>query len=206
MEISSQQKRRFQVLAALVLVVLIGAYGVVPAVKSQVKIREEMRDKQEFLAKTPRSVAERERYQQSVAALQATLQQGAGLVYAGDKLPVTAAAIQDLLHTFGQETGLTIVRENVRPPKKVEMLTEVTVELSIQGDIRGVRDFLYKIQTAPKLLTLPKVTIRSLPVRGPTGVAAELLVAGYLLTGEEKGPAPPQSSSNAGARPRPENG
>jgi Tfp pilus assembly protein PilO len=198
METSSQQKRWLWVGGVIVLLILVGAYVVVPAIQSQSRIREEVRNKQETLAKSPRVIAEKGRYQQGVAALQTTLQQGASVVFVGDKLPVTAAAIQDLLHAMGQETGITIVRENVRPPKKVEMLTEVAVELSIQGDIRGVRDFFYKIQTAPKLLTLPKVVIRSLPVRGPTGVAAELLVAGYLLTGEEKGPASPQSSSNAG--------
>lgn len=191
MDISSAQKRWLLVGGGLVLLILAVAYGVIPALRSQEQIREEVRQKQDILTRSPRVLAEQERYQQEVAGLQAGLRQGADVLFTGDKLPVIAAAIQDLLHTIGQETGINIVRENVRPPKKMDPLTEVAVELSIQGDIRGVRDFLYKIQAAPKLLTLPKIVIRSLPVRGPTGVAAELLIAGYLLAGEEKGPAAP---------------
>jgi hypothetical protein len=199
MEISSGRKRWGIVVGAVALLILIGVYGVAPFVGAQAKVRDDMRDKLELLAKSERVAAQKGQYQRQVEALRASLEQRQGVLYVGDKLPVAAAQIQDLLHALGQEAGITIVRENVRPPRKVEVLTEVTVELSIQGDIRQVRDFMYKIQTSPKLLVVPKVVIRSLPVRGPTGVAVELLVAGYLLGGEEKGSVSPQSSSGAGA-------
>jgi Tfp pilus assembly protein PilO len=206
MEISRRSRRWIYIHGVIILLVLIGAYGIAPLVTTQLKIRDELRDKQASLAKYQLAASEKERYQNRVNALRATLQQGQGVLFVGEKLPVAAAEIQGLLHTLGQESGITIVRENVRPPKKVEMLTEVTVELSIQGDIRGVRDFLYKIQTAPKLLTLPKVVIHGMPVRGPTGVGLELLVAGYILSGEEGAPAALQSSLRTGTRSLPEEG
>ncbi len=207
MDMTNGKNRWLRTYGVVLILVLAAAYGTRLFFTSQGKIREELEVKRTQLAKVERVASEAGRYQQRVEALRAALQQGEKFMFVGVKLPVAAAEIQDILHKLGQESSITIVRENVRPPKKGENLLDVTVELSIQGDIRDVRNFLYKIQTAPKLLVVPKVVIRGLPVRGPTGVAAELLVAGYLLNPEEKGAASPQStSSNAGAQPRPENG
>ncbi len=50
MEISSGQKRRVVILGVIALVILAGVYGAVPAIKSQLSIRDEVRSKEETLA------------------------------------------------------------------------------------------------------------------------------------------------------------
>ena len=203
----STRERRFLVVGGLaVAAILAGVYVIEPLVTTQLKIQDELRENRAVLERHQLLASEKERYQRKVEALRSRYQQAGDLHFKGDKLPLVAAEIQGILHRLGQEAGITITRENVRPPRKVEMFTEVAVELSVQGELKNIRDFLYKVQAAPKLLATPKLTIRGMPARGPTAMVADLQVAGYILGGEEKGPAAAASSAGPQVRPRPERG
>ena len=199
----STRERRFLIGGGLaVLAILAGVYVVEPFVTTQQRMRDEVHAQSALLAKHQLLASEKARYQRKVEALRAQLQQADSLLFQGEKLPVVAADVQGLLHALAQEAGITIVRENVRPPKKVDAFTEVAVELSVQGEIKNIRDFLYKIQTAPKLVTTPKLVIRAVPSRGATALAADLVVTGHILNGEDKGPAAPPTAGKTKGRPR----
>lgn len=187
MKISTREKRVLIAGGLAVAAFLVTVYVIEPFLSSQGKIREEIREKKALLERHQRLASEKDRYQRKVEGLKAELRQAEGVLLKGEKLPLVAAELQGLLHKLGQEAGLTIVRENVPPPKKIEMFTQVTVELSVKGELKAIRDFLYKVQTAPKLLTVPKLTIRGVASRGLTALSADLQVAGYMTGGEEKG-------------------
>ena len=203
----SKREKRFLIAGGVAaLAILTGVYVIEPSIAAQLRIQDEVREKEALLERFQLLASEKDRYRLRVEGLRARLRQAEGIHFTGQKLPLVAAEVQGLLHQLGQEAGVTIVRETVRPPKKVEMLTEVTVELSVQGDLRGIRDFLYKVQTAPRLLATPKLVIRGLPARGPTALSADLQVAGYVLGGERKGLARAPSSPDGESRPREERG
>ena len=188
MKISTREKRFLMAGGFAVVAFLATQYGIGPFTTSQLTVRQEIQEKQALLERYQLMASQKDRYQRRVEGLKAQLRQVEALQFAREKLPLAAAEIQGLLHKLGQEAGIKIVRENVPPPKKVEIFTQVTVELSVQGDSRAIRDFLYKIQTAPKLLTVPRIIIRGLTSYGPTPLSADIQVAGYTLGGEEKGP------------------
>jgi len=204
MKISTRERRVLLGGGLAVLAILAGVYVVEPFVATQRGMRDEVQAQSALLAKHQLLASEKARYQRRVEALRAQLQQADSLLFKGEKLPVVAAEVQGLLHTLAQEAGITIVRENVRPPTKVDVFTEVAVELSVQGEMKNIRDFLYKIQTAPKLVTTPKLVIRSMPTRGATALAADLVVTGHILNGEDKGPAAAPAAGKAEGRLRPE--
>lgn len=186
-KISPREKRVLIAGGLAVAAFLVTVYVIEPFISSQLKVREEIREKKALLERHQLLASEKDRYQRKVEGLKAELRQAEGVLLKGEKLPLVAAELQGLLHKLGQEAGVTIVRENVPPPKKVEMFTQVTVELSVKGELKAIRDFLYKVQTAPKLLTVPKLIIRGVPSRGQTALSADLQVAGYMTGGEEKG-------------------
>ena len=179
-------------------------YGVGPLTSSHLTVRQEIQDKQALLERYQLMTSEKDRYRRRVEGLKDQLRKAEALQFSREKLPLAAAEIQGLLHKIGQEAGIKVVRENVPPPKKVEIFTQVTVELSIQGDVKQIRDFLHRIQTAPKLLTVPKLVIRGTTSYGPTPLSAELQVAGYTTAEEEKGAvaSPASQGSRIGAQER----
>ncbi len=173
---------------AAVLAFLLAWYVIEPFVSSQGKVGEEIRQQQRLLERYQLLAGERHRYQGKLEQLRGQLNQAQTLLLKGERLPLVAAELQGLLHKLSQETAVIIMRENVLPPKKIDVLNQVTVELSVRGDLAALRDFLYKIQTVPKLLTIPKLTIRAAHARGSVvPLSLDLQVAGYTAVGEEKG-------------------
>ena len=183
----SKRERRFLIVGGLAVAAIVaGVYVVEPSVSSQIAVRGEIQKKQALLERHQLLASEKERYRKKVEALRAQVEQARGWHFHEERLPLEAAEIQGLLHRLGQEAGVTIVRENVPPPKRTGVFTPVTVELSVRGELGTLRDFLYKVQTAPKLLTIPKLIIRGTSARGQTGLSADMQVDGYVTGGEEK--------------------
>jgi len=187
MRISAREKRFLLVGGLAVVLYLAAVYVVEPFISDQLQVREDIRKRARALERHQLVASEKDRIQRKVEALRAQLRQAEALQFPGEKPPLVAAEIQGLLHTVGQEAGITFARENVPAPKKVEMLTQVTVELSVRGELRAIRDFLYMVQAYPKLLTVPRLTIRGAPARGQQPLLADLHVAGFTRGGEEKG-------------------
>ncbi len=185
MKISKREKRFIMFGALALLAHLLVVYVIEPVIASQLDVRKQIEEKKAILTGHPPSAPARDYYQSKVRALRAQLSRAEGLLLKEKKAPLAAANLQGLLHKLGRETGLTIVRENVLAPKKLKLLVEVPVELSLRGDLKAVRDFLYRVQTAPYLLTLPKLIIKRRPSRANINLTADLRVVGYMQ-GEEK--------------------
>ncbi len=185
MKISTREKR-FLIIGALAVFAYVGSgYVIAPLVVSQVGIQEQIQERRTALERHRSLPPERDRYQRKVNALKARLHQAEELLLKGETAPLVAAEVQGLVHRFGQETGLSIVRENVPRPKQTETFVQVPVELSLRGNLQAVRDFLYQVQTAEHLLTVPKLIIRSGRSRAGT-LSVDLRVAGHMRR-EEKG-------------------
>ena len=199
MKISTREKR-FLIAGTLAVVAYLGGvYGVEPFVTSQGKVQEAIRENQALMERHQLLASERDRYQRKAGALRAQVRQAVALHFKAEKPPVAAAEIQGMLHRLGQEAGVTIIRQNIPAPKKVAMFTQVMVELSVHGELRAIRDFLYRIHTAPKMLLVPKLVIRGIPARVPAPLSADLQVAGYMLGGEENAAAAPSASGVSSA-------
>jgi Tfp pilus assembly protein PilO len=194
----SQRDRRVLIIGGVVAAAIVGwVYVVEPMFVSRAHVHEELEAQRRILDRRSTLAADRQRYEGRIDALRAALQQNQEALFTGDKLPVVAAEIQGLLLSMSQESGITIVRQNLPTPKRLEMLTQVSVELSVRGELKAIRDFLYHIQTGPKLLTVPKVAIRGVTSRTNTALTADVQVSGFVLGGEEK-PAPAGTGGKGG--------
>jgi hypothetical protein len=200
MKISSREKRFVLFGGLAVAGVLAGLYVVEPLVRSQQRVREEIRQKGALLERHQLLASDRDRYQKRVDALRAEVRRAEVSSFMEDKLPLLAAEIQGMVSKFGEEAGVTIARQNVPAPKKTERVTQVIVELSVRGDRRALRDFLYKIQAAQKLLTIPRIAVRVAPGRGDPELLVDLQVAGYVVGGDEKSAHGPTATPMGGQR------
>ena len=200
MKISAREKRFLVAGGLSVLLYLAAAYGIEPFVSTQLRVREEIGNQTKLLERYQLQASERDRYHQKVEALRLQFHERKAEHFTGDKLPVVAAEIQGLLHRLGQEAGVTFVRQNVPPPKKVEMFTQVIVDLSVRGELRAVRDFLYNIQSGPKLLAVPRLLIRGSALRGQTGLTVDLQVVGFVVDSPDTASMASPAGKNGEAR------
>ena len=200
MKISKREKCFLLFGGAAAGVALVSMYVVEPLVTFQLGVREQLRQKAGLLERQQLLAADEERYQQRVDTLRAELRSAEASHFTGDKVPLVAAEIQELLHKLGEEASITVARQNVPAPKKLDRLTQVTVELSVRGDLRAIRDFLHKVQAAPKVLTIPRISVRGAPGRGQATLVADLQIAGYIVGNDEKSPPGPTRAAARDAR------
>lgn len=187
MNISSRE-RKFVVAAGIVLVAFLTInYAVVPAISSQIQVRSDYREKLQALERFQLVVEGKRRYEKKFAEAEALFTQLQQRLLPGEKLTLAAADLQTMLHKAAGESGVTIVSESIHAPKRAEGFTQVAVELSLNADMRKLRDFLYKIETAGKLLTVPKLQVNASFPRPGAELQVSVVVSGYTMGLEEKG-------------------
>lgn len=182
----AKREKRFLLVGGLALVANFGyAYVVEPLIDSQLEMREQIQIKQSLLDRYRPPVLGKDHYQRKLIELGTQLSAADALLLQEKKPTLAAANLQGLLHKIGQESGLTVLRENVLTSRERDSFVEIPVELSLRGDLAALRNFLYRLQTAPHLLTVPKLLLkRSYGTTNPI-FTADVQVLGYVR-GEEK--------------------
>jgi hypothetical protein len=183
----SPRERRFVIAAGAALVAfLVINYVVIPAISRQVQVRKEYQEKVRALERHQLVVEGKRRYEQKFADAEQLFTQLQRRLLPGEKLTLAAADLQAMLHKAAGETGVTIISESIHSPKKIEGFTQVSVELSLNSDLKKLRDFLYKIESSGKLLTVPKLTVNAIYPRPGAELQVTVVVSGYASALEEK--------------------
>ena len=186
MKISTREKR-FLLVGVLALAATLGyVYVVEPLIESQLDVREQIQRKQAILDRYRPPVPAKDHYEGKLKELKTQLSTADALFLQERKPTLAAANLQGFIHKIGQESGLTIVRENVLAPKERESLVEVPVELSLSGDMKAMRNFLYRAQTAPHVLTVPKLILKKRYSASNPIFTADVQVVGYIQSEEKK--------------------
>lgn len=186
MTISSRERRFFVMGGGALVALLVINYAIVPAISSQMAVRSEYRERLQALERFQLVVDGKRRYEKKFAETEGLYRQLQQRLLPGEKLTLAAADLQAMLHKAAGESGVTIVSESIHPPKKAEGFTQVAVELSLNADLKKLRDFLYKIESAGKLLTVPKLMVNASFPRLGAELQVTVVVSGYTSALEEK--------------------
>ena len=162
-------------------------YLIVPAVSSHLQVRSEYREKVHALERFQLVVEGKRRYEKKFADAEQLFAQLEQQLLPGEKVAVAAADLQAMLHKAAGDAGVTIVSESIHSPKKAEGFTQISVELSLNSDLKKLRDFIYKIESSRKLLTVPKLTVNASFPRPGAELQVTVVVSGYTSAQEEKG-------------------
>lgn len=183
----SSRERRYLVAGGVALAAFLAInYAVIPAISRQMAVRSEYREKQQALERFQLVVEGKRRYEKKFAEAERLFTTLQARLLSGEKLTLAAADLQAMLHKAAGESGVTIVSENIHVPKKTEGFTQVSVELSSNADLKKLRDFLYKIESASKLLTVSKLMVNASYPRPGAELQVSVVVSGYTMGLEEK--------------------
>lgn len=186
MNIASRE-RRFLVAGGAALIAFLAInYAIVPAISGQMRVRSEYRERLQALERFQLVVEGKRRYERKFAEAGGLFKQLDQRLLPGEKVTLAAADLQAMLHKAASESGVTIVSESIHAPKKAEGFTQVAVELSLNADLKKLRDFLYKIESAGKLLTVPKLMVNASFPRPGAELQVTVVVSGYTRALEEK--------------------
>jgi general secretion pathway protein M len=105
------------------------------------------------------------------------------MLVTGETSGLAGAELQRVLTELARRSGLSLRSTHVAPPKREADLAAIGVEVSLQGQMEGLRTFLHAIETGTPVLFIETLAIRSAPsyqaVAQPISLDVTLRVRGY---------------------------
>lgn len=147
---------------AILLAVLAVLGGVAAAPFTQVTALETaIAEKQALLPQLRAKVAREGKLRKEHADLTA-LGQDKSLLLEGDKTGVAGANLQSLVNSLVTANGGTASSIQILPPKEDGDLMQISVSISINVGIDGLRDIIYSLETGTPLIFIDDVTVRAI--------------------------------------------
>jgi type II secretory pathway component PulM len=182
------RERRLLVVGAIAAAVILGyLYVVEPLQARHEQVQGLISSRADLLARQQRLVARRDRYVQERQALQAEIAQRRGRLLPGDKAPLAASELQKLVKSTAQDTGIEVRSERILAVTERGGYTEVPVEVTLSGPIRGIVTFLQRLEAVPVQVSLQDLKLRVVSVSAPRDLLATLAITGYIATGTADG-------------------
>jgi general secretion pathway protein M len=105
------------------------------------------------------------------------------MLVAGDTSGLAGAELQRVVSELARRSGLSLRSTHVAPTKREGDLAAIAVEVSLQGQMEGLRGFVHAIETGTPILFIETLSIKSQPsyqpVSQPVSLDVTLKVRGY---------------------------
>jgi Tfp pilus assembly protein PilO len=195
-----RREQRLLVLAGVVAVGVLGySYVIEPLAERREGVQTQIAAREARLQGQQRLIERRERYAQELEELRGEVERRRGRLLPGDKAPLAASELQNLVKKTAQDTGVEVRSERVLPTNERGGYTEVPVEVTLSGPIRAIASFLHRLEAVPVLVAVQDVKVRVVSVGAPRELLATLALAGYIATGAESAPRRTEPARRPGA-------
>jgi hypothetical protein len=176
-----EKSKKYLFIAGVFILLLGGVYRVWPYLGEIWWTDQEIVLKERRLEKYRQIVHEGDGLEARLVFLKKDLKQRESRLLTGKTPSLAAADIQQILHNMAKETKVDINTVRVLQPEEVDQgrYLSIPVQLNITCTIRYLKEFLYRIKTSPKYLTVKRVGIRAFRQHNNT-VNADITILGFL--------------------------
>jgi len=126
-------------------------------------------------------IAQQERLLQAVGRRPA--HRARDMLVAGETSGLAGAELQRIVSELARRSGLSLRSTSVAPPKREADLAAIGVEVSLQGQMEGLRAFIHGLETGTPVLFIETLAVRTAPsyqpVPQPVSLDITLRVRGY---------------------------
>jgi len=176
----NEREKKFLVIGgiAVIAIILFQAYSWYADYKGRAE--EFTSAKSVMLEKQLRRISEKYTFESRLNQLKQELEKQETAILHGDKPPIAAAALSDILRNAAKSSGVNITMERTMNPSDVQYYMAVPVEIGFNATTERLKELLYKVRTAPFLLTVSDLKIRVVNIGNPVDVYASMIVTGYI--------------------------
>lgn len=137
------------------------------------------------IAKYRQRVQEKGRLQERLAALNRTVARTEARLLTGDTPALAAVDIQNTVNGIAERSEAAVRSIRVLPPRRADdeediFYRTISVEVNLEASIRQVKEMLYRLETADKLLRIDDLRIRLSNQRQPEKLQALFTVEGFM--------------------------
>lgn len=196
------RERRLLIIGGIAAAAILGyLYVVEPLLARHERVQALTASREALLVRQERLVARRDRLGQERQDLQAEIARRRGRLLPGDKPPLAASELQKLVKAIAQDAGVEVRSERILPVVDRGGYSEVPIEVTLAGPIRGIVTFLQRLEAVPVQASIHDLKLRVVSVVAPRDLLATLAVTGYIATGtgdaEPRGRAEPRRGPGA---------
>jgi Tfp pilus assembly protein PilO len=198
----SKRERGLAILTALILFVFIAKYAVItPFLERREWVKNQLDSQPQLLQRNLRYLAQKEVLLSALETARAQIKMREPKLLTGDTPSVSASDLQETVQAMATREGTQVITTRVLNPEAAGSFSKIGIQLEIGGQIQQIANLIRGIETAPKLLVIDEINVRSLfrPIgfpqpQGVPQVPAQnlrisLTVAGFART---QGPSSPK--------------
>lgn len=203
----SKRERGLLILTSLILLVFIAKYAVVaPIVERREWVKNQLENQPQLLQKNLGYLGRKETLLATLEAARAQLKAQEPKLLTGDTASVSASDLQETIQAMAIREGTQVITTRVLNPEPAGSFSKIGIQMEIGGQIQQIANLIKGIETAPKLLIIDEVNVRSLfrPVAFPQpqnvpqapvqNLRVSLTVAGFARVA---GPPAPKSEGES---------
>jgi Tfp pilus assembly protein PilO len=176
----NEREKKFLVIGGIAVIAIILFYAYSWYADYKKRAEDFSAAKSITLEKQLRRISEKYTFESKLNELKQELEKQETAVLKGDKPPIAAAALSDILRDAATSSGVNITMERTITPYEVNYYVAVPVEIGFTTTTEKLRELLYKVRTAPFLLTVSEIKIRVVNYSNPVDVFASLIVTGFI--------------------------
>ena len=201
----SRRERGLVILTGAILAIFIGKFAIVtPIVERRAWVKQQLETQPQLLAKNLRYIGQKESMVAGLESAREQIKAQEPKLLTGDTPSVSASDLQETVQTMATREGTQVITTRVLNPEPAGSFSKIGIQLEIGGQIQQLASLIRGIETAPKLLDIDEINVRSLfrPVGFPQAPGApqapaqnlrvRLMVSGYARTKTS----PPASNEN----------
>lgn len=159
----SKRERGLVIVTALVVLVFMAKYALVtPYLERREWVKNQLDSQPQLLQKNLRFLAQKETLIGALEAARGQIKMQEPKLLTGDTPSVSASDLQETVQAMATREGTQVITTRVLNPEPAGTFSKIGIQLEIGGQIQQITNLIRGIETAPKLLVIDEINMRSL--------------------------------------------
>jgi hypothetical protein len=159
----SKRERGLVLLTLLIVVVFVGKYAAVtPFLERREWVKSQLESQPQLLQKNLRYLGQKEALLGSLESARGQIKAQEPRLLTGDTPSVSASDLQETVQAMATREGTQVITTRVLNPEPAGAFSKIAIQMEIGGQIQQVASLIRGIESAPKLLLIDEVNVRSL--------------------------------------------
>ena len=159
----SQRERGLVFLTGAIVLFFIGKVAIAtPLLERRATIRDQLESQPQLLQKNLRYLSQKDSLLAALAAARNQIKSIEPALLTGDTPSVTASGLQETVQSLATREGTQVITTRVLNPEPSGSFSKIAIQMEIGGQVQQLASLIRGIESAPKLLVIDEINVRSL--------------------------------------------
>jgi general secretion pathway protein M len=159
----SKRERGLVLLTLTIVVIFVAKYAAItPLLERREWVKNQLENQPQLLQKNLRYLGQKETLIAALESARGQIKTQEPKLLSGDTPSVTASDLQETVQAMATREGTQVITTRVLNPESAGSFSKIGIQLEIGGQIQQIANLVRSIETAPKLLVIDEINVRSL--------------------------------------------